>query len=146
MTVLELLLVITILGLLANVLIPAVLVQIIKARATQLITEFKLVENAVHQFHADNGKGPGPWFAAREHPDLAPYLRGQIRYSLPKAGMLKLFMRYSDSYPSSSLRFRSGYLLYSFEPSPLLSIIEKKFEGRTEVYWPGRMIVLVIEK
>ncbi len=144
-TLLELVLVMAILGLLANVIVPALIMQIAKGRAAALISEFKLIENAVHNHHTDSGAAPGPWFSAAEHPDLAPYLRGRINYQQPGLGLTKIFLRYPESYPSRFLRFRSGYLLWSQEPSPLLTIVERTFDGQVEVFWPGRLVVLVIE-
>lgn len=142
MTLIEILVVVAILGIVANILVPAMLTHIVKARAAHLISEFKLIETAVHSYHTDTGQGPRPWFSTREHPDLAPYLRNQITYSQPGLGLLKIFLRYPQT---SSLGFQSGYLLYSYRPSPLVQMVEDKFEGRVVSLWPGRLIILVIE-
>jgi prepilin-type N-terminal cleavage/methylation domain-containing protein len=144
-TLIEILVVIAIIGVIANIIVPAMIHQIVKARATHLVSEYKLLEHAVHSYNTDAGRSPSPWFSASEHPDLAPYLKGRIDYQQPGLGLSKFFVRYSDAVPSRALRFRSGYLLYSRQPSPLLQVVQDNFDGKVEVFWPGRLIVLVLE-
>ena len=144
-TLIETLVVVAILGVLVNMLAPAMIHQLLKGRAAHLVSEYKLLEHAVYEYTADAGRAPRPWFAASEHPDLAPYLKGRIDYHQPGMGLMKFFVRYPDSSVSRGARFRSGYLLYSYRPSRLLQVLQNSYDGKVEVYWPGRLIVLVIE-
>ena len=138
----EVLVVLVILGIIANFLMPAMVLQLVKGHAARIVSEYKLLEHAVHSYTTDAGAAPRPWFSAQEHPDLERYLRGRIDYSQPGLGLVKMFLRYPEG---SSAPFRSGYLLYSYRPTPILEIVERNFDGRVEVYWPGRLVVLVIE-
>ena len=141
-TFIELLVVIAILGIIANFLMPAMILQLAKGQAARIVSEYKLLEHAVHSYTTDAGVAPRPWFSSSEHPDLRRYLRGRIDYQQPGLGLTKIFLRDPER---SRTPFRSGYLLYSYRSTPLLEIIERNFDGRVEVYWPGRLIVLVIE-
>lgn len=142
MTLIEILLVVAIIGILINVLVPALMHQIVKAQATRITSEYKLLEQAVLSYTTDAGEGPRPWFSTREHPDLVPYVQGRLDYGR-SGDMLKLFLRYPDN---ARTAFRSGYLLYSYRPSPLIETLQRSLGGKVEVFWPGRLIVLVIER
>jgi len=144
-TLIETLVVVAILGILVNILVPVMIHQLLKGRAAHLVSEYKLLEHAVHDFTADAGSAPRPWFSATEHPDLAPYLKGRIDYHQPGLGLLKFFVRYPDQTVARGAPFRSGYLLYSYNSSRLLQVLEDTYDGNVEVLWPGRLIVLVIE-
>jgi prepilin-type N-terminal cleavage/methylation domain-containing protein len=147
MTLVEVLVVVAVIGILANILMPNLLSQLWKARANHIISEFDALEYAVHAHWTDTGEGPGQWFAASEPPVLAPYLRGQIVYQYPKLGLYKYFIRYPDWYPVRYLKFRSGFVLYSTKgQSQLIRSVQQQYEGPVEVYLPGRLIVMVIEK
>jgi len=58
MTLVEMLIVIAILGILANIVVPGVMAEIINARAGSIIGEHRLVENAVFRHWADTGQPP----------------------------------------------------------------------------------------
>lgn len=77
-TVLELLIVVAIVGILANILIPALLGALMKARVRAIVGDYQAVRHAVHEYYVDNGEYPADRGAGRLPPELAPYLGGRL--------------------------------------------------------------------
>ncbi len=80
-TLVELLVVVAIIGILANIITPMLLQQIEKARAVQILEEYRQLGNAYQRYATDYGQDPAAWFAAEAHPDFSTYIRpGTITY------------------------------------------------------------------
>jgi len=81
-TLVEVLVVIAIIGILANISTPMLLRQIEKARAVQIVEEYRVLGDAYQRYAAEHGQTPAAWFAAEAHPDFATYIRpGTITYA-----------------------------------------------------------------
>ena len=80
-TVIELLIVVAIIGILANIAIPAVQRAALKARATAIIADFKFVEAAALQYHSDTGAWPRDRYPGQSVPELRPYLQGKVNFA-----------------------------------------------------------------
>ena len=75
-TLVELLIVIAIIGILANIIVPVVLTQLQKAKATRLVSEYKLLQNAEANYLTDTGSTPPRRVLRRLPPELDPYVVG----------------------------------------------------------------------
>lgn len=145
MTVVELLVVLAIIGIVANIALPGVMSEIVKTRAGSIIGEYRMVEQAFYSFWADAGEPPAPWTQKTEDPELAPYLRGHLVDTFEGLGLEKYFVRYAD--PNPDWGFQSGYLLASNRgDSPIIRAVERQFDGPMVVLEPGRKVMLVIER
>ncbi len=76
--ILELLVVLVIIGIVANIAIPIFMHAQLKARATKIVTDFKLVETAVTNYYTNNGTWPRDRVPGREPPELASYIDGKL--------------------------------------------------------------------
>jgi len=141
MTLIEVLVVVAIIGILSNLIVPGLMMQIRKARATHIVSEYKLIQNAVHSHYVDEGEAPATWFSMREHPDLARYMTTPIQYQAD--GMYKFFIQYPTAW-SGSLPFESAYLLYDPSGGPLLDAVLQVYDGATYEFVPGRIVALII--
>ncbi|MEW6338521.1 MAG: type II secretion system protein [Acidobacteriota bacterium] len=85
-TVLELLIVVAIVGILANLALPAFRVAMLRARATAIVGDFRVIETAAKQYYADTAKFPPEGAVGKEPTELAPYIQGRVRWDRgPKA-------------------------------------------------------------
>ncbi len=143
MTLVELLVILGLIGVLANFVVPNFVSGIVKARANEIMGEYSQVQLAANTFWADTGAPPRYWTSKEQHPDLATYLAGF--YPHPEGlGLEKHFVRYEEV--EESWGFRSGYLVRSTGgDSPTIRSIERQFDGPMAVLRPGREVLLIIE-
>lgn len=83
----EILTVMVVIGIVANIAIPATLCVMERGRATAIVADFKLVEQAAIEFHRDQGKCPRDAKRGRLPKDLRDYLVGKIVWSDPIRGL-----------------------------------------------------------
>ncbi len=144
MTLTELLVVAAIIGIGANVVVPHFVGEIVQARATNIISEYRLLQASFDAFWADSGDPPRYWTAKSNHPDLADHLPVGAYPTTEGAGLEKHFVRYEQ--PEANWGFRSGYLVRSISgDSPIIDAIERQFDGPIAVLQPSRKVVLVME-
>ncbi len=82
-TLVEVLLVVAIIGILANIAIPQVQEALWRARAASIVSDFTLVRKAALEFYRDNNRMPGNGTVARPAHELDPYLEGKVRWIAP---------------------------------------------------------------
>ncbi len=80
-TLIELLVVVAIVGIVASIAAVAVQGAIYRARASAIVGDWKLFQNAAEQYHADYGHFPDDRSPRHEPPELRSYLRGKIEWS-----------------------------------------------------------------
>ncbi len=86
-TLVEILVVVAIIGILANLAIPQVMRALWRARAADIVTDFELIQNAAYQHYRDHGFWPRDRGIGREPPELKPYLEGKIQWSRHDLGI-----------------------------------------------------------
>ncbi len=144
-TLIELAVVLAILGIIANILIPALLLQLQKARALEIVAEFRAIRDAYLQYEADQGTSPRAWNRARAHPDLEPYLQhAVIQYQSPDKRFTKKVIVYPDSVLGKR-KFKAALMLIDRDRTGILYRVADTLEGQTLVYRSGRRIALVIQ-
>jgi prepilin-type N-terminal cleavage/methylation domain-containing protein len=79
-TLLELLIVVAILGILANLAIPALRYALLRARAVAIVGDFHVIEVAAHRYYIDTGDFPPNGAVGKEPKVLRPYLNGKINW------------------------------------------------------------------
>lgn len=89
-TLVELLIVVAIIGILANIATPALRRQILKAKAVKVVEDFRTVRRAAFEYYRDHGAWPRDYSPGREPRELKPYLKGKINWKnpVPGAGVL----------------------------------------------------------
>ncbi|MDA8017818.1 MAG: type II secretion system GspH family protein [Thermoanaerobaculia bacterium] len=80
-TLIELLIVVAILSILANLAIPSMQMALNRTRALAIISDFKAIESAATTFHSDNGRWPNRGQNGKEPPELSRYLKGEIGWN-----------------------------------------------------------------
>ena len=80
-TLFELLLVMSILGILANLALPVSLYVIRRAHAQSVVADFLVIQQAVVQYHSDKGGYPAETSAGGEPVELRPYLKGRVNWN-----------------------------------------------------------------
>lgn len=79
-TVLELLIVVAIIGILANVAVPALRYILVRAHAQAIVGDFQAIEVAAHQYYIDTGEFPPEVKPGKQPRAFAPYLRGHVMW------------------------------------------------------------------
>jgi prepilin-type N-terminal cleavage/methylation domain-containing protein len=79
-TLLETLIVVAIIGILANLAIPAVHYALVRARAQAIVGDFHAIEVAAHQYYVDNGDFPPEVKPGKEPPKFKPYLKNEVMW------------------------------------------------------------------
>lgn len=145
-TLIEILIVVAILGIVANIAIPAVLGQLAKAKATRLITEYKFLQNAEFSYRTDTGDTPRRRVMARMPPELDPYVQGRQMQWVEGTGgqrLRKYFIRETRANSGLARRGITGGLMFRSNNTALLDRIEEAFTGPKVRWSNGRILVLV---
>ena len=87
LTLIELLVVVAILGIIANILIPAMVLQLHKARAQRIITDFTFFRQVLLDYHTDTGEFPRDRGFGTAPPEMADYLKGRLQWNQSDAGI-----------------------------------------------------------
>lgn len=146
MTVVELLIAVAIIGILANIAIPAYTHQLRKARATSVINDFVVFRKALLEYSRDSGDLPPDTYPGRGPRQLRPYLKGSFRWSRPD-----LRLRYdweNWKLPNGEPKHRRTGVLYGLSVTTddieLVDAIGKAYDGPFW-YTLGRNYTFVIE-
>ena len=79
-TLIELLIVVAIIGIIANLAIPGLYQSLYRAKASKIIEDYNAVRTMVHQHYADHSFFPPELGPGTEPPELTPYLGGRIAW------------------------------------------------------------------
>lgn len=79
-TLVEMLIVVAIIGIIANIAIPHYLQAVRKTRATRIISDFTFLRNEILRYQTDTGSWPRGARWGREPRDLRPYLNGKLSF------------------------------------------------------------------
>jgi len=143
-TLIEMLIVVAILGILANILIPNLLLQLQKAKAVRLIAEYEAVRDAYLTYQTDTGESPRRWNRTRAHPDLVPNLEGvHIVYRSDDGKFRKRLRVYTDKQAKKG-RPKAVWILDDDNRRGLLDRIKTAMGDQAEVKRRGRRIILPI--
>jgi len=85
-TLIETLIVAAIIGILANLAVPAVRYALIRARAQAIVGDFHAIEVAAHQYYVDNGDFPPEANPGKEPPKFKKYLNRQVKWDHGRQG------------------------------------------------------------
>lgn len=83
LTLVEILIVVAIIGILANIAIPNLVEAMYRARATRILADFKIVEDAAIRYFIDHNEFPRDRRRGRMPPELEPYLEGRVQWRHP---------------------------------------------------------------
>ncbi|MEM1245610.1 MAG: prepilin-type N-terminal cleavage/methylation domain-containing protein [Acidobacteriota bacterium] len=144
-SLIEVLIVVAIIGIIANVAIPAVLSQLAKAKATRLVTEYKFLQNAEFSYRTDTGDTPARRISNSMPEELQPYLQGQqIQWNEGTGNrrLRKYFIRETRTNGGLIARGITGGLMFRSRDTALLDRIEDVFTGPSVRWSNGRILVL----
>ena len=79
-TLVELLIVIAIIGIIANIAVPHYLQAMRKTRATKIISDFTFLRSEILRYQTETGTWPRGARWGREPRDLRPYLKGKMAF------------------------------------------------------------------
>jgi len=86
-TLVEILVVVAIIGILANIAIPSVLRALRKAQAVSVVGDFLVIRKAVIEYQRDNSVYPRDRNYANAERELGPYLEGRFKWDRPNLGI-----------------------------------------------------------
>ncbi len=86
-TMIEILVVVAIIGILANIAVPLFMKTIKRARAASVVGDFLLIRQAVFEYHRDTGLYPPDYYPGGEPRQLKPYLEGRVRWNRTDLGV-----------------------------------------------------------
>ena len=87
-SLIEILVVVAILGILANIAVPVLRKNMIRAQAIHVVSDFLKVRRAAFEYYRDHGKYPRDYYPGKEPPELAPYLKGRVKWRYPVRDVL----------------------------------------------------------
>jgi len=77
-SLLELMIVCSVIGIIANIAIPGLYQALYRAKAARIIEDYNMVRTMVHQHYADHSFYPPDQGPGIEPPELAPYLQKRL--------------------------------------------------------------------
>jgi prepilin-type N-terminal cleavage/methylation domain-containing protein len=77
-SLLELLIVCAVIGIIANILIPALYSALYRAKAARIMEDYNMIRTMAHQYYADHSFYPPDQGPGVEPPELSPYLQGRL--------------------------------------------------------------------
>ena len=80
-TIIELLIVVAIVGILANIAVPVAMEQLRRARALDVVNDFLIFRKAILEHQADGNPMPADSYPGRQPRGLEPYLEDRIDWS-----------------------------------------------------------------
>jgi prepilin-type N-terminal cleavage/methylation domain-containing protein len=80
-SLIELLIVCSVIGIIANIAIPELHAALYRAKAARIIEDYNTLRLAVHQHYADNNYYPPEQGPGVEPPELASYLQGRLLWT-----------------------------------------------------------------
>ncbi len=86
-TLVEVLVVVAIIGILANIAIPKVLEALRRAQAASVVADYLTIRQAVVEYQRDNSVYPRDRNYDRAERELGPYLEGRVEWNRPELGI-----------------------------------------------------------
>ena len=80
-SLLELLIVCSVIGIIANIAIPELYAALYRAKAARIIEDYNTLRTVVHQYNADTGFYPPDTGPGVEPPEITSYLQGRILWT-----------------------------------------------------------------
>ena len=80
-SLIEFLIVFAVIGIIANIAIPAYVHAQLRTRATAIMTDFVSVRNSAQDYYNQNHVWPPDRGAGREPPEFSSYLQGRVRWN-----------------------------------------------------------------
>jgi prepilin-type N-terminal cleavage/methylation domain-containing protein len=81
MTLVEVLVVVAVVGLLANLAVPAGFWLMKRTQAQAVVNDFNQVQQAAIQYHLDKGGYPADCSPGQEPPELSRYIKGKVAWA-----------------------------------------------------------------
>lgn len=128
-TLVEVLIVVAIIGILANIAISQVQEALWRARAASIVSDFVLVRKAALEFYRDNNRMPKNGTVAKPATELDPYLEGKVKWIAPNRWVGAYVW---ENWEGKKHAERTG-ILYGFslkQPNPgLVEAIARIYDG-----------------
>lgn len=144
-TLIEMLVVVAIIGILANIAYPVLAHQIRKAQATAIVEDFLNVQRAAFEYYRDHGQFPRDYYPGREPDELKPYLGAAVQWRNPVPGVLYDWENWvrPDGRPKHAFTGVLYGLSVTTRDMDLIRTIEEVYDGPFH-YTLGRNYTFVI--
>lgn len=129
-TIVEILVVVAIVGLLANFAVIAYKDYVWRARAAAVVTDYEFFRLAVLQYYRDTNEMPANGTAKKPPRELDPYLQGKLPWVSPRPGVrYDIWENWGGKKHGKRFDIEYGFSLK--EPDPrLVAAIPKIYSGR----------------
>jgi prepilin-type N-terminal cleavage/methylation domain-containing protein len=77
-SLIELLIVVAVIGIVANIAIPEMIDSMYRAKAGRIVEDYNMLRTMVHQYYADHGTWPADEGPGVEPPELSSYIQGRL--------------------------------------------------------------------
>jgi prepilin-type N-terminal cleavage/methylation domain-containing protein len=128
-TLLELLIVCAVIGIIANIMIPALYSALYRAKAARIMEDFNLVRAMASQHYVDHSYYPADNSPGVEPPELTQYLQGRILWTHPDYQYdWELWVDGSGNPTQPSTGVLVGFSIVTDDPA-LADAVHKIFKG-----------------
>jgi len=146
-TPLEVLIVVAIIGILANLALPLTVYLVKRAQAQSIVNDFLAVQQAAIEYHSAHGRFPGEYPTGQEPPELAPYLKSHVDWNNPRLAVQYDWENWTTA--SGAPRYQAFGALVGFTVqtgnSDLLQMIRRVYPGPYVVTFRNTRITLAIQ-
>ena len=147
-TIIELLVVVAILGILANILIPSLVMQLQRARAQRIISDFMFFRQTLFEYHTDTGEYPRDRRWGIPPPEMADYLKGRLEFDHSEIGYWydwdNWIHRSGRAIVPQTGVARGFSVLLRTPRHPLRKLLPQLYPDGRIIVW-GRRLIFVIE-
>ena len=128
-TLLELLIVCAVIGVVANIMIPALYSALYRAKAARIMEDYNLVRTMASQHYIDHSFFPAESGPGVEPPELASYLQGRLIWTHPDYQYdWELWVDNSGNPTQPSTGVIVGFSIVTYDPA-LADAVHKLFKG-----------------
>jgi len=128
-SLLELLIVCAVIGIIANIMIPALYSALYRAKAARIMEDYNLVRTMASQHYADHSFYPPETGPGVEPPELASYLQGRLIWTHPDYQYdWELWVDNSGNPTQPSTGVIVGFSIVTYDPA-LADAVHKLFKG-----------------
>lgn len=144
-TLMELLIVVAVVGILANIAVPASVYLLQRAQAQNIVTDFNAIQQAANHYYADRGSHIPEYAIAVVPTQLAPYMKSSMLWNNSKLRVRydwENWLNASGQPTRPSTGVRIGFTV-EVSDTRLLAMLQKVYKGPYTMTASNKMTMVI---